>query len=77
MRPGIYQHYSGTMYLVQGTSRHSETLEELVVYRKLYGDYSLWVRPKALFEQNIEHEGKSKPRFTFIKSVDLEAPELR
>lgn len=49
VKPGIYRHYKGGLYEVVGTARHSETEEPLVVYRALYGDYGLWVRPAALF----------------------------
>lgn len=74
---GLYQHYSGKLYQVLGIGRHSETLEEMVVYRKLYDDYSIWLRPKAMFEEAIQHKGKILPRFQFIKALDTEAPALR
>ncbi len=53
MKLGIYQHYSGKLYQVIGIARHSETLEELVVYQCLYGSYGLWIRPRAMFEEGI------------------------
>ena len=53
MKSGLYQHYKGQEYEVLGVCRHSETLEEMIVYRALYSDYGLWVRPKALFEEVI------------------------
>jgi len=77
MKIGLYRHYKGNSYQVLGISRHSETLEEMVVYRALYADYGLWVRPKALFEEIILHEGKRIPRFQFIRLLDVEAPEAR
>lgn len=63
---GRYRHYKGNEYQVIGMARHSETLEELVVYRALYGDHGLWVRPSAMFLEMIESEGNSVPRFQFV-----------
>ena len=63
--PGIYRHYKGQRYEVLGIARHSETLEELVVYRALYGEHGLWVRPAAMFAETVEHEGRVQPRFAF------------
>ena len=67
---GKYQHYKGNFYEVIGTARHSETLEELVVYRALYeseyGKNSLWVRPKAMFLEHVIVDGKEIPRFTLV-----------
>ncbi len=77
MKLGLYQHYKGNYYQVMGVCRHSETLEEMVVYRALYGDYGLWVRPRALFEGTFELEGKPQHRFQFIRTMDTEAPQLR
>jgi hypothetical protein len=51
LKPGLYQHYRGNLYQVIGLSRHSETLEELVVYQALYGNYGLWVRPFKMFTE--------------------------
>jgi hypothetical protein len=70
IRPGKYRHYKGRDYEVIATARHSETLEELVVYRALYttGDNdpgSLWVRPKAMFEETVVVNGKEVPRFEY------------
>ena len=72
MKQGIYQHYKGKHYQVIGICRHSETLEEMVVYRQLYEDYSLWVRPKDMFEAEIIHEGHHRPRFQFVRTMDSE-----
>lgn len=77
MKLGLYQHYSGKHYDVIGISRHSETLEEMVVYRQLYGDYGLWVRPRAMFEEVIIHEDQEKPRFQFLKTLYVEPATLR
>jgi hypothetical protein len=65
---GIYQHYKGQDYEVLGQVRHSETEELMVVYRALYGDYGLWVRPKAMFTENIIIDGCTQPRFKLIES---------
>ena len=63
VRPGTYRHYKGNDYEVIGTARHSETEEPLVVYRTLYGDFSLWVRPLAMFTETVEVGGTRVPRF--------------
>ena len=67
LRPGKYKHYKGQYYEVIGTVRHSETLEELVLYRALYANKTsaLWVRPKAMFLESVEVEGKKILRFEF------------
>jgi len=68
--PGIYRHYKGQRYRVLGTARHSETLEELVVYQALYGDYGLWVRPAAMFAGTVELDGAMVvPRFALEEAV--------
>ncbi len=77
MELGIYQHYSGKLYQVIGIARHSETLEELVVYQCLYGSYGLWVRPKTMFEEIIEHKGEPQPRFKYISGGVAEPAALR
>ena len=64
--PGRYRHYKGNEYTVLGVARHSETLEELVVYRQEYGDRGLWVRPAAMFAEPVEIEGRAVPRFQRI-----------
>lgn len=64
--PGRYRHYKGKDYEVIGTARHSETEEWLVVYRCLYGDYSLWVRPLDMFNETVDVAGEEVPRFTRI-----------
>jgi hypothetical protein len=63
LRPGRYRHYKGNHYEVIGVARHSETEEELVVYRCLYGDFSLWVRPLAMFVETVLVDGRPVPRF--------------
>ena len=63
VQPGRYRHYKGKEYAVVGTARHSETLEELVVYRREYGDHGLWVRPKQMFLETVKVGGQDVPRF--------------
>ena len=65
-RPGIYRHYKNLMYEVLGTVRHSETLEPMTLYRALYGERGLWVRPAAMFEEEVVIEGVRQARFTRI-----------
>jgi hypothetical protein len=67
IRPGRYRHYKGNDYEVIGIARHSETDEELVVYRKLYDDGSLWVRPLTMFMENVVVDGRTVPRFECIE----------
>jgi hypothetical protein len=63
---GVYRHYKGERYQVYGVARHSETLEALVVYRPLYGEGALWVRPYAMFTSQIAIEGVEQARFTWV-----------
>ncbi|UFS71217.1 DUF1653 domain-containing protein [Geomonas sp. RF6] len=62
--PGRYRHYKGNYYEVIGTARHSETEEPFVVYRPLYGEGALWIRPEAMFCETVLFEGKEIPRFS-------------
>ena len=64
--PGRYRHYKGNEYTVLGVARHSETLEDLVVYRQEYGTHGLWVRPAAMFTETVEVQGTTVPRFRLI-----------
>ena len=66
MKQGIYRHFKGGEYRVQGVARHSETGESLVVYMPLYGAGGLWVRPLAMFEESVQLDGKTQPRFEYI-----------
>ena len=66
IRPGRYRHFKGNEYEVLGVARHSETEEELVVYRALYGDFGLWVRPVSMWNETVERDGKTFRRFTYI-----------
>ncbi len=70
---GIYKHYKGKKYEVLGVARHSETLEEMVVYKALYeshdfGKNALWVRPKKMFAEIVKVDGKAMPRFKLVES---------
>lgn len=66
IKPGKYRHFKGGEYEVLGMATHSETLEEMVVYRALYGSGSLWVRPAAMWAEIVTREGRSVPRFEYI-----------
>ncbi|MDO5073402.1 Uncharacterized protein conserved in bacteria [Neisseria animaloris] len=68
IKPGIYRHYKGNLYEVIGTAQHSETEEKMVVYRALYGDFGLWVRPAGMFAETITDNGQELSRFTCVKS---------
>lgn len=63
---GKYRHFKGNLYEVIDVARHSETQEEHVVYRALYGEMGLWIRPLAMFDETIERDGKSVKRFSYI-----------
>ena len=66
IKPGRYRHFKGNEYEVIGLARHSETQEEMVVYRALYGDFGLWVRPARMWNETFERDGKTFRRFTYI-----------
>ena len=66
IKPGRYRHFKDKEYEVLGVARHSETEEELVVYRALYGDFGLWVRPVSMWNETVERDGKTFRRFTYI-----------
>ena len=66
LKTGRYRHFKGGEYELIGLARHSETLEDMVVYRALYGEGGLWVRPAAMWTEEVEREGKRFPRFTYI-----------
>jgi len=61
--PGLYRHYKGLMYEVVGTARHSESLEPMTLYRALYGERGLWVRPAGMFNEEVLIAGVRQPRF--------------
>ena len=68
---GIYEHYKGKRYKVIGIAKHSETLEELVVYKALYGENQLWVRPIKMFTEEVGVADKKVPRFKYIEEDQL------
>jgi hypothetical protein len=65
-RPGVYRHYKNLPYQVLGTVRHSESLEPMTLYRALYGEQGLWVRPAAMFNEEVEINGVRQPRFAWV-----------
>ncbi len=68
--PGLYRHYKGQLYEVLGTARHSETRESMTVYRALYGEHGLWVRPAAMFQEAVQVDGVLRPRFEPVKKSE-------
>ena len=66
LNPGRYRHFKGGEYELIGTAKHSETLEPMVVYRALYGEGGLWVRPAAMWTEQVERVDYSGPRFVYI-----------
>jgi hypothetical protein len=71
LTPGIYEHYKKKKYQVLGVVLHSETLEELVLYKALYGKHLMWARPLNMFLENVEVNGRLKPRFKLIQPSKL------
>ena len=73
---GEYEHFKSKdmRYEVLGVARHSETLEEFIVYKKLYDDKSTWIRPLAMFFENVEVNGESVPRFKYIEPIPTISP---
>ena len=63
LKPGVYRHFKGNRYELLFVARHSETLEDMVVYRALYGDGGVWVRPASMWFEHVEKDGYSGPRF--------------
>jgi hypothetical protein len=77
LQPGFYRHYKGRYYQVLATVRHSEEDAPYVLYRALYGDFGLWVRPLAMFVESVSIDGEPLPRFAYISSkkpADLDLP---
>ena len=70
IRPGRYRHFKGNEYQVLGTATHSETGEPLVVYRALYGEGGLWVRPAAMWDEQVNRDGYCGPRFQFLEDME-------
>jgi hypothetical protein len=75
VKPGIYRHYKGKLYEVTGTARHSETLEEMVVYKALgQPGENLWVRPLKMFAENVLADEKEVPRFEYLQPNTINEP---
>lgn len=70
IKPGIYKHYKNKKYKVICEATHSESEEQVVVYQCLYDDYSMWVRPKEMFTELVEVDGKRIPRFEFVSELE-------
>ena len=68
-----YKHFKGNLYKVLHVAKHSETLEDIVVYQAMYGEKGIWVRPKSMFEEVIERDGKTFRRFSPISKEEAEA----
>lgn len=69
-KAGIYRHYKGNEYQVYEVATHSETLEKVVVYRPLYGDKALWVRPLTMWSETVDWQGETLPRFQFLRAQE-------
>jgi len=69
-KPGIYRHFKGNKYRLLCVAKHSETLEEMVVYQALYAGMGVWVRPLKMWGEMVEHEGRLLPRFQYIGEED-------
>ena len=67
LKPGKYRHFKGNEYELIGVARHSETLEPMVIYRALYGDGGLWVRPAAMWKEWVDREDYHGPRFQLVE----------
>ncbi|MBQ7950898.1 MAG: DUF1653 domain-containing protein [Clostridia bacterium] len=70
MKLGKYKHFKGNEYEALYVAKHSETLEEMVVYRALYGEFGIWVRPMSMWNETVVHEGREVQRFTYIGKED-------
>ena len=67
LKPGKYRHFKGNYYELVGVAKHSETLEDMVVYRALYGEHGLWVRPASMWSELVEVDGEQVERFTLVE----------
>ena len=66
--PGVHCHYKGNLYQVLYLAKHSETLEDMVVYQALYGERGIWVRPASMWNETVDYQGKQVKRFTYIET---------
>ncbi len=69
IKPGRYRHFKGNEYEVMCIAKHSETLEPMVVYRALYGEGGVWVRPASMWNETVERDGKTYKRFSFLGDI--------
>ncbi len=69
IKPGKYRHFKGNYYEVIGVAHHSETMEEMVVYRALYAEHGLWVRPASMWEEVVDRDGYHGPRFQYVEEA--------
>lgn len=70
LQPGRYRHFKGKEYELIGVAKHSETLEPMVIYRALYGEGGLWVRPAAMWNETVDREDYHGPRFYFVEDCE-------
>lgn len=68
-REGVYRHFKGREYHLLGMAKHSETLEDMVVYRAMYAERGLWVRPLAMWSEWVERDGYQGPRFVWVREA--------
>ncbi len=76
MKRGVYRHFKGNLYQLLDVARHSETGEKMVIYRALYGERGLWVRPAAMWDEVIERDGRQCRRFTYVADDEATARKL-
>ena len=69
IKPGKYRHFKGNYYEVIGVAHHSETMEEMVVYRALDAEHGLWVRPASMWEEVVDRDGYHGPRFQYVEEA--------
>lgn len=69
MQKGIYKHFKGNKYELLCIAKHSETLEEMVVYKALYGDNGIWVRPLSMWNEPVESDGRQVKRFEYVGEI--------
>jgi len=67
IKPGRYRHFKGNEYVVLYIATHSETLEHMVVYQAMYGEYGIWVRPASMWNENVEYNGRVVKRFEYLE----------
>lgn len=73
---GLYRHFKGMEYLVENVAKHSETMEQFVVYQALYGDFGLWIRPISMFKETVVIGGEEIPRFQKVGSIEAARERL-